>query len=222
MAFDHLGVGVQDPAPDRASRANYVVLLRIAVVVSVLLALVLVHLTSRWGVGWRLITFTYQANLLAAGFAAWTLISPRAGMRAGLRGAVVVYVVVAGVIWNLFLTEESMGYTPANILLHMLVPVLVIAEALLTDDVQPRLHWWHPPIWLIYPAIYLVFALLLLNHSGRRIPYYFLDADRIGAVGLALNVSLLAAMFLGVGYGVVLLNRWRIKATSEIIPVAGI
>jgi hypothetical protein len=201
-------------------RPNYVVLLRIAVIVSVLLALVLVHLTSRWGVGWRLITFTYQANLLAAGFSAWTLISARAGTRAGLRGAVVVYVVVAGIIWNLFLTEESMGYTPANILLHMLVPVLVIAEAVLTDDAQPRLRWWHPPIWLIYPAIYLVFALVILNHSGRRVPYYFLDADRIGTVGLTLNACLLAAMFLGVGYGVVLLKRVRTQAPTETTVVA--
>jgi hypothetical protein len=209
MAFDHLGTSVQDAAPGRTSRRNNVVLLRIAIVVSVLLALLLVHLTSRWGLGWRLITFTYQANLLAAGFAAWTLISPRAGTRSGLRGAAVVYVVVAGIIWNLFLTEESMGYTPANILLHMLVPVLVIAESVLTDDAQPRLRWRDPLIWLIYPAIYLVFAVVILNHSGRRVPYYFLDVDRIGVVGLAVNACLLAAMFLGVGYGVVLLNRLR-------------
>ena len=209
MAFNPSGVSLHGAAPDRPSRPNYVVLLRVATIASVVLALVLVHLTSRWGVGWRLITFTYQANLLAAGFAAWTLISPRAGRRAGLRGAVVVYVVVAGVIWNLFLTEESMGYTPANILLHMLVPVLVIAELVLVNGTQALLRWWNPLVWLIYPATYLAFAVLIVNHSGRRVPYYFLDADRIGVVGLTLNVCLLAAMFLGVGYGVVLLNRTR-------------
>jgi hypothetical protein len=195
-------------------------MLRIATIVSVLLALVLVQLTSRWGVGWRLITFTYQANLLAAAFYAWTLVSARAGWRAGLRGAVVVYVVVAGIIWNLFLTEESMGYTPANILLHLLVPVLVIAELVLVNGVQPLLRWWHPLIWLIYPATYLAFAVLIVNHSGRRVPYYFLDADRIGIVGLTLNVCLLAAMFLGVGYGVVLLKRIRTQAPADRTVVA--
>lgn len=217
MAFDASGASMHDTAPDRPFRPNYVVLLRVATIVSVLLALVLVHLTSRWGVGWRLITFTYQANLLAAGFAAWTLISPRAGTRAGLRGAVVVYVVVAGVIWNLFLTEESMGYTPANILLHMVVPVLVITELVLVNGTQAFLRWWHPHIWLIYPATYLAFAVLIVNHSGRRVPYYFLDADRIGVVGLTVNVCLLAAMFLGVGYGVVLLNRARSSLVRELI-----
>ena len=86
------------------------------IVFAVVLALVLVELSSRSGVIWRLVTFTYQANLLAAVYYAWTLVSPRADARTGLRGAVVLYVVVAGVIWNLFLTGRSMGYTSANVL----------------------------------------------------------------------------------------------------------
>jgi hypothetical protein len=97
----------------------------------------------------------------------------------------------------------------------MLVPVLVIAESVLTDDLQPRLGWRDPLIWLIYPAIYPVFAIVILNHSGRRVPYYFLDVDRIGVVGLTVNACLLAAMVLGVGYGVVLLDRLRARVSTD-------
>jgi hypothetical protein len=61
---------------------------------------------------------------------------------------------------------------------------------------------------------------VIVNHSGRRVPYYFLDADRIGTVGLTLNACLLAAMFLGVSYGVVLLNRVRTQASTETTVVA--
>jgi hypothetical protein len=85
----------------------------------------------------------------------------------------------------------------------------------LTDDAQPRLGWRDPLIWLIYPAIYLVFAIVILNHTGRRVPYYFLDVDRIGVVGLTVNACLLAAMFLGVGYGVVLFNRLRALVPTD-------
>ena len=83
---------------------NLRVLLRVAIVVAVVLALIAVATSSRSGVLWRLSTFTYQANLLAVAYYVWTLVSPRADDRVGLRGAVVLYVVMAGVLWNLFLT----------------------------------------------------------------------------------------------------------------------
>ena len=90
--------------------------LRTAIVAAVVAALIVVEVSSRSGVWWRLTTFTYQANVLAAAYYLWTLASPRADARVGLRGASVLYVVIAGVIWNLFLTGYSMGYTYANTL----------------------------------------------------------------------------------------------------------
>ncbi|MGV9803882.1 Pr6Pr family membrane protein [Mycobacterium sp. NPDC003449] len=174
--------------------------LRVGIIAAVVVAIVLVEFTTRSGVWWRLITFTYQANLLAAVFYAWTLVSPRADARAGLRGAVVVYVVVAGLIWNLFLTGVSMGYTPANLLLHVLVPLLAVVEWLLVGDGQGRLRWWQPLSWLIYPAAYGVLALLVLSGAGRRVPYYFLDPGSVGNRGVLANVGLLALVFIGLGY----------------------
>jgi hypothetical protein len=86
--------------------------LRIGIIAAVLTAVVAVEISSRSGVMWRLITFTYQANVLAAAYYLWTLVSPRADARVGLRGAVVLYVVIAGVIWNLLLTGHSMATRP--------------------------------------------------------------------------------------------------------------
>ena len=42
------------------------VLLRVLIVAAVVIALIAVETTSRSGVLWRLTTFTYQANVLAA------------------------------------------------------------------------------------------------------------------------------------------------------------
>ena len=106
---------------------NLRVLLQVAIVVAVVLALIAVATSSRSGVLWRLSTFTYQANLLAVAYYVWTLVSPRADDRVGLRGAVVLYVVMAGVLWNLFLTGYSAD-TVANILLHVVVPVLAVTD----------------------------------------------------------------------------------------------
>ena len=183
-----------------AHRAGLRLTLRIGLVLAVAVALLSVHFTSRYGIAWRLITFTYQANVLAALYYAWTLLSPRADARTGLRGAVVLYVVVAGVVWNLLLTGHSMGYTPANVLLHVVVPILAVADWLLIGRGAGAARWWQPLAWLVYPAVYLVVALLILNRAGRRAPYYFLDPESVGLGAVVGNVALLALGFLGLGY----------------------
>jgi hypothetical protein len=190
--------------------------LRISIIACVITALLVVELTSNRGVAWRLITFTYQANLLAAGYYLWTLVSPRADTRAGLRGAVVLYVVMAGVVWNLFLTEYSMGYTPANFLLHVAVPVLALSDWLLVGRGVTRVSWWQPVAWLGYPAAYLALALLVLNNAGRRAPYYFLDPDSVGAAAVALNVGALAACVLALGYALLALNRGAATVRADV------
>lgn len=190
------------------------VLLRAAIVLAVVLALIAVATSSRYGVLWRLITFTYQANVLAAGFYLWTLVSPRVDARAGLRCAVVLYVVVAGLIWNLFLTEMSMGYTPANILLHVVVPILALTDWLMVGHSQGQVRWWQPIAWLAYPAVYLGLALVVLNEAGRRAPYFFLDPGTVGEAVVAANVGLLAAGFLALGY--VLSAVGRVAVTARV------
>lgn len=183
--------------------------LRATIILAVALALIAVELTSSSGVGWRLITFTYQANILAAAYYAWTLFSPRADARTGLRGAVVLYVVVAGVVWNLLLTGRSMGYTPANFLLHVVVPILAVADWMSIGRGAGATKWWQPLAWLAYPAAYLGLAVVVLNRAGRRVPYYFLDPGSVGLAAVAMNVTVLAAGFLGLGYVLLAVARPR-------------
>ena len=190
--------------------------LRIAIIAAVVAAVVVVAMTSQRGVWWRLITFTYQANLLAAGYYLWTLVSPRADARVGLRGAVVLYVVLAGVVWNLFLTDHSMGYTPANLLLHVVVPMLALADWLLVGRGLARVSWWQPLAWLVYPAGYLALALLVLNRFGRRAPYYFLDPATVGTVAVAMNVAGLAGCVLAVGYALLAAHRAAISVGADL------
>lgn len=183
------------------------VTLRVAIVLAVVLALVAVATSTRSGLMWRLSTFTYQANVLAAAYYLWTLASPRADARTALRGAVVLYVLIAGVIWNLFLTGRSMGYTPANMLLHLVVPLLAMTDWLLIGRDQAQVRWWQPLVWLAYPAAYLALALAVLNNAGRRAPYYFLDPDAVGTTAVVGNVCVLACGALVLGYALLVINR---------------
>lgn len=190
-------------------------LLRIAIVAAVVIAMIAVEVSSRSGVTWRLITFTYQANVLAAAYYLWTLASPRADMRVGLRGAVVLYVVIAGVLWNLLLTGYSMGYTAANVLLHVVVPMLALADWLRVGRGHGRVQWWHPLAWLAYPAAYVVLALAVLNTAGRRAPYYFLDPGSVGVAALVTNICVLGACVVVLGYGLLAVNRVAMPARID-------
>jgi hypothetical protein len=183
------------------------VTLRIAIVLAVAVALIVAATSTRSGLLWRLSTFTYQANVLAAAYYLCSLAWPRADARVGIRGAMVLYVLIAGVIWNLFLTGHSMGYTPANMLLHILVPVLALTDWLLIGRDNALLRWWQPVAWLAYPAAYLALALLVLNHVGRRAPYYFLDPGTIGTAAVVLNICVLAGGALTLGYTLLVINR---------------
>jgi hypothetical protein len=209
-------IGVAEPAVDSGSSSRVSRVLRVAIVVVVLAALVLVETTSRTGVLWRLTTFTYQVNVLAAAYYLWALVSPRAAARPGLRGAVVLYVVVAGVVWNLFLTGMSMGYSPANVLLHVVMPVLALADWVFVGRSQGGVRWWQPLAWLAYPVVYLGLALLVLNEAGRRAPYYFLDPGSVGGAAVAGNVALLAVAFAGLGYLISGLGRASVAVRSPV------
>jgi hypothetical protein len=205
------------PRRHRLDNDHVRVLLRVLIVATVVIALIAVEATSRSGVLWRLITFTYQANVLAAMYYSWSLFSPRTDDRGGVRGAVVLYVVVAGIIWNLLLTEYSMGYTPANILLHIVVPALATVDWLVVGRGQRSVRWWQPLVWLIYPASYVLLALAVLNSAGRRAPYYFLDPDSVGMTVVVTNIGLLAVFILVLGYGISAIGRTRRAEPTAVV-----
>jgi hypothetical protein len=133
-----------------------------------------------------------------------------------LRGAVVLYVLIAGVIWNLLLTDYSMGYTPANILLHVVVPALALADWLFVGRGKAHVRMWQPVIWLAYPTAYLALALAVLNRAGRRAPYYFLDPESVGTAAVIANVCVLAAGVLVLGFGLLALNRATAPARIDV------
>lgn len=205
------------PTTGRGTRTPQAVVLRVAIVAIIIMAFLITATTSRSGLLWRFSTFTYEANRLAAIYFIWALVRPAAANRhPGLRGAIVLYVVVAGVIWNLFLTQMSRGYTPENVMLHIVIPMLIGLDWLLIGRSQSQVTWWHPLAWLGYPLLYLVALLAYLNGQQVRFLYYFLDIDQIGVVGLARNVALLAVAFAALGY--LVLGAGRIAVAARRTP----
>jgi len=95
----------------------------------------------------------------------------------------------------------------ANHLLHEVSPTLMAAYWLLFVP-RARLRWSAPWWWLIFPAVYLGYA-MLRGQLDHHYPYPFIDVGRLGWTQVALNVAGIAFAFILAGFALVWIDRWR-------------
>jgi hypothetical protein len=155
--------------------------------------------------------FTIWTNFLIAACLSVVLGAPgsRLGRRLGtpefLTG-VAVAISLVSLAYELLLRGlwKPLGwYWVADTLFHDIVPLAFVSLWFVfvpKGSLGPR----HVPGWLIYPSVYLVYALLRGAVIGRY-PYPFLDVTSIGyghtainAAGLLLVLIVLSGFFLGV------------------------
>ncbi|GGS94060.1 hypothetical protein GCM10010156_60420 [Planobispora rosea] len=164
--------------------------------------------------------FTVQSTIMLVAYYAWLLW--REVPSALLKGAVTLFISITGLVYHFVLMHGAspLGMLPdgrgddvldmGNLLLHYVTPIMAIADWLVFDRTL-RPAWTVPLLWLAYPAFYLVFALtrgaLLDPGTERRYPYPFLNVDRLGYDGVALQAVLLTAFFAALGYVLVALHR---------------
>ena len=136
-----------------------------------------------------------------------------------LKGAVVICIAVTGLVYHFMLNgameagvgavaEVTLTDIVANTLVHYVVPIMMVLDYLLFSP-KGEFHWKHPFVWILTPAVYVVFILIraevsdamFAGFSGMsRYPYPFVDVDLYG-VGLVLAmVAVLLLGFLILGY----------------------
>lgn len=149
--------------------------------------------------------FTIQSNILGV-----------AALGAGVfgrvpdqvRGAVVVYLTITGVVYGLLLADLPAQGTQewVNTVVHRVMPVVVVLDWLLVPPRTPLPRvWW----WLVYPLLFLAYT-LVRGPFVDWYPYPFLDPRPGGywhvvggSVGIAAGfvVVLLAVRWVGTAIG---------------------
>ena len=157
--------------------------------------------------------FTILTNLLVA--LSFTISALMPASRAGgffstpsARTAVVVYIVVVGIVYSVALREiwDPRGLQlVADRLLHDATPILC---ALYWVVFIPKrtLEWKDAFPWLIYPLLYLIYA-LIRGLTTHWFSYYFIDFTTLGWGSVAVNVLIISAGFLALSFLFILLNR---------------
>lgn len=162
--------------------------------------------------------FTIQSNLivvfvgLIAGL--WGLVSGRAASRwiMTIRALVTVCMIVVGLIYLTLLAPlGAAGGVPlpwANWVMHIVGPVLVLADWFLSKDTQ-ALSYRMVPILLIYPLLWTG-VVLFRGATDGWVPYPFLHPDQGYAV-IAVYVVAIAAIFAGIAAAVIAFSRRTVR-----------
>jgi hypothetical protein len=123
---------------------------------------------------------------------------------------VTLYIAVVGLVYEGVLRRlwhpEGAQFI-ADLLLHDAVPLAVVAHWLFLRE-RGALNRRDPFAWLAYPAAYLAYALLRGATTGWW-AYPFVDASALGYARVLLNGAVLMAVFLGLGFGMVAMDRRR-------------
>jgi hypothetical protein len=159
---------------------------------------------------------------------AWTARRP---LPPALTGGTLLYVSISALVYHLVLTRGSSTFVmtgagsaggdmsaltgwhaPANLLLHTVIPLAVVADWLLLTRPGP-LRLTHATTWLLYPMAYLAFTLgrgaLLADGSSAPYLYPFLDVDQHGYKSVLADALLLGLAFYALALTLVAADHLR-------------
>lgn len=158
--------------------------------------------------------FTILTNLLVA-IVFTAIAAGRTPLRRpSILAGTTLSILLVGVIYALLLhglLELSGGSAVANVLLHMVTPVLVPIFWLAFAS-KGALSWRDPLLWAIYPLAYLAYGLTRGAATGKY-AYPFMDVPAIGWPRTALNALVIAVGFMLSGFALVWIDR-RIGSRS--------
>jgi hypothetical protein len=132
-------------------------------------------------VGNYLSYFTIQSNLFAASVLLWGAVRPtgRPALRAVLRGAAVLYLLITGIVYALLLAHLKASVVPwVNFTLHRLAPVVLVLDWLV-DPPGRAITWRRALLWVVYAPVYVGYSLLRGLATGWY-PYPFLNPGKAG------------------------------------------
>jgi hypothetical protein len=132
-----------------------------------------------------------------------------------VSSGIAVSIMVVGLAYNLLLRHlwQPQGWQfLADELLHDVMPILFL------------LYWWlcvpkgalrlkHIGLWVLYPLVYFIYA-LLRGHSLGVYQYPFIDVARLGYPQAFINASGILAGFVLISLVLVGLDRWLGRRSS--------
>ncbi|MDQ2973103.1 MAG: Pr6Pr family membrane protein [bacterium] len=98
------------------------------------------------------------------------------------RGAAALYMIITGIVFSLLLSGlDNVALTAVpwdNVVLHYIMPIVLLVDWLV-DRPAKALSFKQSLVWLIYPAVYVIYSLIRGALVGWY-PYPFLNPETMG------------------------------------------
>lgn len=157
--------------------------------------------------------FTILTNLLVAVCLSFIIVKPgtvpgRFFSKPSTLSAITLYIFIVGLVYNTILRYiwEPTGLQKwVDEALHVAVPLLFVIYWLLFVP-KGSLKWIYSLHWLIYPFIYLLYALSIGAFSGFY-TYPFINVTALGYSKVLLNAAVLMIVFIAAGLLIIRIDK---------------
>jgi hypothetical protein len=172
-------------------------------------------LTAWQAVGRFLLFFTILTNILVAISCTAIVLKPagttgRFFEKSSTQTAICLYILVVGLVYNAILRalwKPTGLQLIADNLLHVIVPAAYFLFWLLQVKTK-ELKWRQIPGWLVYPALYLCYALARGRLEGLY-PYPFIDPGINSWQQVGINCLTMLLLFLLLGAVLIAIKKWQ-------------
>jgi hypothetical protein len=137
-------------------------------------------------------------------------------LRPSVSSGIAVSITVVGLAYSILLRHlwhpEGWQFI-ADELLHDVMPLLFLGYWWFCVP-KGTLRLWHLPLWLIYPLVYFIYA-LLRGHMLGAYAYPFIDVALLGYPQVFINAGGILMGFVLIGLALIGLDRWHAPRSSD-------
>lgn len=116
--------------------------------------------------------------------------------------------------------EPHLNFYINSVLFHIILPIMYVIDWALFYE-HKKIKWYYPLVSVSFPVLYAIFIfvrawILDFNPKAPYIyPYFFLNLDELGIVGVIKWIGILSIVFIAIGYVIFGLDK-IIKKRKEV------
>lgn len=134
-----------------------------------------------------------------------------------------ILIMITFFVYNILLTNCTIvEYFSSfyNVIMHFILPIMFFLNWILFYE-HGKIKWYYPLLGIVMPMIYVIFILIrgvILKGSTQTIiyPYFFLNVNQIGLIGVIRWVFIFVIIFVLFGYILYLLDNIKKFLTEKL------
>ena len=129
------------------------------------------------------------------------------------------------IIFNFILAgdrEMHLNFMINSVLFHIVLPIMYLIDWILFYE-HKKVKWYYPLVSVSFPVIYAIFIFIrawILDFNPETpyiYPYFFLNLDKLGVVGVIKWIGILSVVFITIGYVIFGLDKILKKNKNNLL-----